>query len=326
VIRAAVFGTGRAGQSVIRACNGHRHVEIVSGVVVDEGKAGADIGAIAGIAPLGIAATSDLDGVLARDDVDVIVYCGIGDPPYVADYLGRIVDAGKDAVTVTGFVHPPTAIGADEAAALDGRAIRGRARIVGCGLNPGFLLDVLPVVWAATCGRVRRLHALRVGEMRNWGPGIHAECGLGLLPADAPRTALSLAESAALIAAALELTPTATEETHEPYVTDVRRASATTIVEAGTTAGFRKRCRLHTAAAVIELEWLAIFCIDPAEDGVTETATIAVDGDTSIHAQANGTFFGDPYPATAARAVRAIPALRQLPPGLYRPDQLPPSI
>jgi 4-hydroxy-tetrahydrodipicolinate reductase len=296
MIRAAVLGTGRAGQSVIEATAAHVHVDVVATAHHDE-----------------------LDALLTRDDIDTVIYCGIGDPHHVAGYLGRIVDAGKDAVTVTGFVHPPTAIGAEAAAALAERAIRGGGRIVGCGLNPGFLLDVLPVVWAASCGRIRRVHALRVGEMRNWGPGIHAECGLGLPPAQAPVTALSLAESAALIAAALDLEPAAIEETHEPYVTDVRRAHGATTVEPGMTAGFRKRCQL----GIVELEWLAIFCIDPERDGVSETATVTVEGDTTIHASAGGTFFDDPYPATAARALHAVTALRQLPPGLYRPDQLP---
>jgi hypothetical protein len=163
--------------------------------------------------------------------------------------------------------------------------------------------------------------------MRNWGPGIHAECGLGLAPADAPATALSLIESAALVADALNLDVCDVEEIHEPYVTDTLRAFGGTVVRAGTTAGFRKRCRLSAATgAVVELEWLAIFCIDEIADGVAEIATVEIDGDTSIRTEARGTFFDDPYPATAARAVNAIAPLRLLPPGLYRPDQLPASV
>jgi 2,4-diaminopentanoate dehydrogenase len=324
-IRAAIFGTGHAGQSVIRACSNDPRLTVAAGVVVDARKVGIDLGDIAGTAELGVTASADLDEVLARADIDVVFYCGIGEPRYVAGYLGRIVDAGKDAITVTGFVHPTTALGAGGASALSERAVRGGGRIVGCGLNPGFLLDVLPVSWGASCGRIRHVHALRIGEMRNWGRGIRDECGVGQWPADvASNAALSLSESAALIADGLGIAVTRVEETDGPYVTDVRRSYGSAIVEPGHSAGFHKRCVAHgSCGAIVELEWLAIFCIDPELDGVQETVRLQIAGDTTVHTEARGSFFDDPYPATAARAVSAAVALTTLPPGLYRPDQLP---
>jgi 4-hydroxy-tetrahydrodipicolinate reductase len=294
-------------------------------VVRDAAKAGVDAGELAGVGPLGVEATADLDATLAREDVDAVVYCGLGDPAHVAGYLGRFVDAGKDAITVTGLVHPAVALGEEGARALHERAVRGGGRIVGTGWNPGYLLDVLPVMWGSSCVRYDRVYAQRVSEMRSWGPGIHDEVGLGVSPEEAAdNPALSLTESFALVADGLALPIERTEHLYEPFVAKTRREHAGRVVEAGMTGGFRKRSLGYRSdEPVLELEWVAVFCIDPAVDGVTEVARVRVEGDTTIETEARGSFFGDSYPATAARAINALAPLRTLPPGLYRPDQLP---
>jgi hypothetical protein len=320
----AVYGTGHAGRAAIRAARAHPAVRVVAGITTSAEKVGADLGELAGGAPLGVAATRDVAAVLGRADVDTVVYCGLGSPADVAVHLGAIVDAGRNAITVTGFVHPPTAIGADAARALHGRAVRGGARIVGCGLNPGFLLDLLPVMWAACAVRYDRVHARRVSDMKTWGPGIHAECGLGRPPEEArDLETLALDESAMLVADALALPVEGVDNRHEPYVTAVRRSHGATVVEAGTTAGFRKRCIVRSPAGLVELEWLAIFALDPAEDGVEDGCSVQIAGDTTFGATVHGELFADSYGATVARALNAVAPLRSLPPGLYRPDQLP---
>ncbi|MFA4928874.1 MAG: hypothetical protein WC558_10180, partial [Patulibacter sp.] len=57
-----------------------------------------------------------------------------------------------------------------------------------------------------------------------------------------------------------------------------------------------------------------------------ETASLRIEGESVVEAEARGTFFGDPYPSTAARAVHSIGPLAAMPPGLYRPDQLAASV
>lgn len=320
----AVYGTGHAGRATIRAVCAHPAARLVAGITTTAEKDGADLGELAGGPPLGVRATRDVAAVLARNDVDTVVYCGLGGPAEVAVHLGTIVDAGRNAITVTGLVHPPTALGVDGARDLHERAVRGGGRIVGCGLNPGFLLDLLPVVWAACAVRYDRVQAQRVSDMKTWGPGIHEECGLGRPPEDArDLSSLALNESAMLVADVLALPIEAIDNYHEPYVTTIRRAHGDTVVEAGRTAGFRKRCVVRGPAGSVELEWVAIFAIDSVADGVEDGASVRIEGDTSFGASVNGELFADSYGATVARALNAVVPLRSLEPGLYRPDQLP---
>ncbi|WP_259313015.1 hypothetical protein [Capillimicrobium parvum] len=324
----AVYGTGRAGTEIVRACGLRPDVRVVAGIAATKAKEGADLGAVTVGAPLGVEVTCDLEGVLARPDVDVVLHAGIGTPPEVASLLGRCADAGKDAITVAGLVHPPTALGAEGAAALHGRARDGGARVVGTGVNPGFLLDALPAVWGSMVGRVDRLHARRVGDIRHWGAGaLDGEVGLGRPPEEVRgNRALSLDESLALVAEALDLRFDRTEDLHEALPAPNVREHGGRRVAPGRTMGFRRRSIGRRGGDVLaEIEWIAIFCLDPARDGVEEAATLRIEGDSNVEASASGTFFGDPYPSTAARAVNAIGPLRSLPPGLYRPDELPSS-
>lgn len=327
-VRVAVFGTGRAGTEIVRACLERSDLELVAGVTVTPAKEGADLGSLTIGRPLGIPVTADLDTVLARSDVDVVLHTGLGAPIEVADVLGRCADAGKDAITVAGLVHPRTALGAEGADELDRRARAGGGRVVGTGVNPGFLLDALPATWGSMVARVDRVHARRVSDIRNWGQGVlDEEIGVGRPPEEVEgNAALSLDESLALVADALSLRIDATEDLHEPVIAPTPREHGGRRVAPGQTVGFRRRSVGSRAGVpVIEIEWIAIFCLDPEHDGFEESASVVVEGDSTIEATARGTFSGDPYPSTAARALNAIGPLASLPPGLYRPDQLPTS-
>jgi hypothetical protein len=313
---------------MVRAALRRRDVEIVAGVTVNPEKEGADLGSVTVGTPTGHILTRDLDSVLARSDVDAVLYAGLGKPEAMSAVLGRCADAGKDAVTIAGLVHPRTALGDAAATALHARARNGGARIVGTGINPGFLLDVLPVVWASLVPRVDRVGAVRVADIRRWGDQVlEDEIGIGRAPDRlfAP-VALSLRESVALIADALGLELDRIEDRHEVLTAPTRRQHAGRLVDLDQTVGFRRVGRGHRRdAVVVELEWCGIFCLDPDVDGLSETAAVAIDGDSPLRVQASGEFLGNPYPCTATRALDTVVRVASLPPGLYRPDQIAPS-
>lgn len=324
-VRAAVYGTGRLGKEMIRRCQLTSRVDIVAGIVTSAAKDGVDLGELAGLGELGVSATLDMDAVLGRDDLDLVFHCGLGTPAEVAEVMGQFVDAGKDAITAAAFVHPVSALGAAGAKELADRAIRGQARLVGTGWNPGLLLDVLPIIWASGCVRVDRVYALRVAEMRDWGSGVHDECGIGFRPEDAPDTISNpLHESVAVIADALHISLERIDNFHEPYVSTIRREYRGRVVEPGFNAGFHKKSTgVSDGQPAIEVEQIGVFCMDPSVDP-SECARVKIEGDSTLEAESTGgNWYGDSYPVTAARAINAVGPLRSLPPGLYRPDQLP---
>ena len=71
--RVVVWGTGNVGRPAIRAVAAHRDLDLAGVIVATSDKVGVDAGALAGLEPLGVAATDDID-LACSSDVDAVVY------------------------------------------------------------------------------------------------------------------------------------------------------------------------------------------------------------------------------------------------------------
>ncbi len=328
-IRAAIWGTGRMGVELAKAAIERDWIELVAAIVFDPAKEGRDLAEIAGLdRPTGAKATRDVAAVLARPDLDLVFYTGIGSSAEIAGYMKQILVAGKDAVTLSGLVHPATALGPEGARELDAAARASGRRAVGTGIAPGFLVDVLPVVWLSTAVDFRRVRARMTGNMNSWGPGVLRAYGIGMSPAEItpPASRVSMKESVALISEAMNLALDRIEETNEPLISTTHRGGFGFVVEPGTVTGFRRRfVGIVSGEERVVLEWSGAFLLDPEADGLEEECSVEVEGGPYAWLKANvdGGMFVDPYPATAARGLAVVPGLLTMAPGLYNGAQVP---
>lgn len=327
-LRAAVWGTGHMGIEFTKACLRRGDVIPVAAIVTTDEKDGLDLGEIAGVGHLDAPASIDADAVLARDDIDVVFYTGSGSTDFIADALGRIVDAGKDAVTFSAVANPGTALGPEAATALDERAKAAGKHILGTGLAPGFLTDALVVAVASTSIDWTEIRIRMVIPMDGWGAMTLDAWGIGKPPGEhtPPGTRLSFLESVATVADALGVDVASSEEGWEPLVSDRTRSGGAIVAEAGTVGGASRRYTVTTSAGrTITLELIAMYMLDEAADGMREEYTIEVDGGEAAGARAtlSGGWSPDPYPATAACGLNALPGLRTLPAGMYTVPQVP---
>jgi 2,4-diaminopentanoate dehydrogenase len=328
-LRCAVWGTGHMGAELTRAAVARGDVQPVAAIVTDPAKAGRDLGELAGLpAPLGVAATLDADAVLAREDVDVVFFCGNASTQEIAGALARVVRAGKEAVTFSALAHPPTALGSGAARELDRVAREAGHRILGTGLAPGFLLDALPVVLASACVDWTAITARAVLPMDDWGEMTLDAYGIGKPPgAHQPTTSrLSFMESVGVIVEALGVDVADSEERFEPIVSERRRAGRRVVVEPGTSGGVRRVHRATTSAGrTVTVEIIAVYLLDEERDGLREEYVVEVEGGAGSGARAalTGGWSPDPYPATAACGLNALPGLLSLAPGLYNAAQVP---
>src|SRR5208283_1434692 len=98
--KVVVWATGRVGKLAIRTIADRPNLELVGVWVHSESKDGQDAGTLAGLDPIGIAATRDADALLASD-ADCVMYVGPGTsrPKEARDDFCRILRAGKNLVT-----------------------------------------------------------------------------------------------------------------------------------------------------------------------------------------------------------------------------------
>ena len=103
-LRVIQWATGGVGRAAIEGVLAHPDLEVAGCWVHSTEKDGRDIGTLAGTDPIGIAATSDIDALLAVD-ADCVVYS-----PFMADprVVTRILESGKNVVTPLGWFYPPS--------------------------------------------------------------------------------------------------------------------------------------------------------------------------------------------------------------------------
>ena len=144
--------TGDVGQVGVRHFAANPIFDLVAVLVHREDKIGKDAGEIAGIEPIGVTATDDVESVMTTD-ADCVFYTPI---IMDVDTVCRLLRSGKNVVTTSGFFHPSPDFRDDgeriRAACLDG----GTSFHAG-GIHPGYAGDILPVTLARVASRVDKV-------------------------------------------------------------------------------------------------------------------------------------------------------------------------
>ncbi len=165
--RVIQWSTGNVGAFALRAILGHPELELVGVWVHSEEKVGRDAGALCGLAPVGVAATNDVDALLALE-ADCVVYTAVADTrpfPAVED-MCRALGAGKNVVSssVVGLVHPAT-LHPEMTKQLEEACAKGGTSFFTSGIDPGFANDVLPLVLS---GLSEHWEEIRIQEIVNY--------------------------------------------------------------------------------------------------------------------------------------------------------------
>jgi len=325
-IGAAVWATGRAGRVIVQAGLTRPWLEFRGGIVYSPAKDGLDLGEAVGLdARLGARVSTDVDAVLARPDIDVVFYAGVGTPTEVAEACLRANRAGKDAITVSGLVHPRTILGVDGAAALDAGSRAAGQRILGTGLWD-YLTITIPLASISNVLTFDEIRLKRVADTTLWGHGILRDEGVGG-PIEAAGSGFMMRNF--LVEALMLLAESAGMAVDEPVFESVpvlareRRERAGYLVEPGTICGHDRRVTANVVGGgrLVSL-WRGRFDLQPERDGMEGSAKVVVEGDPAFETIVRGDIFLDTYPPTGARAMAAVRPLRALAPGLHTIDEL----
>jgi hypothetical protein len=160
-LRVIQWATGGLGRAAIAGVAAHPDLELAGAWVHSPDKVGRDAGDLAGIGPLGVAATDDVDALLALG-ADCVVYS-----PVLADeqVLVRILAAGLDVVTPLGWFYP----GERDVAAVRDAALAGGATLHGTGIHPGGVTERFPLMVSALTGSVSHVRAEEFSDIRSYG-------------------------------------------------------------------------------------------------------------------------------------------------------------
>lgn len=158
--RVIQWATGGVGQSAIAAIAAHPELELAGCWVHSAAKHGADAGELAGIGPLGVAARTDLDELLALT-ADCVVYA-----PLVPDaaVVAALLRSGKNVVTPVGWIYPDPARVAD----IDAACQAGGVTLHGTGIHPGGITERFPLMLSALSSAVTHVRAEEFSDLRTY--------------------------------------------------------------------------------------------------------------------------------------------------------------
>jgi hypothetical protein len=149
MITTVVWGTGNVGRAAIRAVDAHPALELAAVLVQNPDKVGRDAGALAGVGDvLGVAATNDIDAVLASRP-QAVVYAASGDvrPDDALADIVRAITTGAVVVTPALYaLYDPRNAPAELREPVLAAIADGGGSLFVSGVDPGWGNDVLPLL------------------------------------------------------------------------------------------------------------------------------------------------------------------------------------
>ncbi|MCU1426992.1 MAG: hypothetical protein JWL83_992 [Actinomycetia bacterium] len=159
--RVIQWATGGVGRAAIEATLLHPELELVGCWVHSAAKDGRDAGELAGRAPIGIAASADIDRVLAID-ADCVVYSPVMADPEVVE---RILRSGKNIVSPLGWWYPAR----DQVADLEAACVEAGVTLHGTGIHPGGITERFPLMVSALSSGITHVRAEEFSDIRTYG-------------------------------------------------------------------------------------------------------------------------------------------------------------
>lgn len=338
--RVVQWATGNVGKSSVEAIVRHPNYELVGVYAWSKDKVGRDAGELAGIEPLGITATDDIDALLALKP-DVVVY----NPMWInVDELVRILEAGVNVVATASFITGHN-LGADRDR-IEQAAKRGGATIFGSGVSPGFA-ELLAIVSATACDRVDKITISESADTTLYdSPDTERPVGFGT-PIDDPNLAPMASKGTAVFAEAVRLVADSLGLQLDEIVCEAEYAKTTEDldlgswrIDAGCVAGVYVSWQGRIGGrTVIDLNvrWRKGQSLEPDWQLDGDGWKITVEGRPTINMQVGflpppdmienaksiEDFFVLGHIMTAMPPIHAIPAVVAAPPGIATYNDLP---
>ena len=170
--RIVVWSTGGIGSIAIRAIHQRPNLDLVGVWVHSPEKDGKDAGELANGDPIGLAATTDADALIALKP-DCVVYAASGperDALAIPDYV-KLLSAGINVVTTstTRLVNPHAYEPAEWRDQLAAAAKEGQVSLYASGIEPGFAADYLPLVLTTQSSSIEKIHAYEIALYDDYG-------------------------------------------------------------------------------------------------------------------------------------------------------------
>jgi 4-hydroxy-tetrahydrodipicolinate reductase len=317
-------GLGPIGAAVVRQMAARKGLKIVGAVDIDPMKAGRDLGEVAGLRrALKIKVTSDARKAVKAGKPDVAVLCTSSSLKKVFPQIESLLKLKVPIVSTTEELSYPTKSNLRYARAVHQLAKKAKVAVLSTGVNPGFVMDALPIMLTGVCERVDAIRVDRVQDARVRRLPFQQKIGAGLTREqfqkkvdDGSVRHVGLAESVSMIADALGWKLDRITDEIQPKMATGTVASEFLAVDAGYVCGIvQDGIGYRNGVPVVTLHMEAYLGAPESYDSVEIT------GSPAIRSKVAGGVHGDI--ATASIVVNSLPKILEVAPGLHTMRDMP---
>ena len=268
------------------------------------------------------------EDIIKEGAADVVLTCTDSYTKKAFDRLKFVLERKINVVSSAEEMAYPKAQAPAEAKMLDEIAKANGVSIIGTGINPGLIMDLLVVIMTGCCEKVDHIVSRRVNSLSPFGPVVMEEQGIGITKEeffDGIKSGhlsghVGFHESIGMIADAIGWKVDKVTQTMEPIMTDVDRKSPHGFAKAGNVAG----CAMKGFGYIegeLKIEMDHPQQIEPEQVGIQTGDYIIIKGTPNINMVNSPEVPGGI--GTIAMCVNMIPHIINARPGLKTMIDLP---
>ena len=323
-----IYGCGVMGRKAAEVLLGKQSFAIVGAVDIDPGLVGKDLGAILDVSQeTGILIDQDADALFEKTDADAVVLTTSSHLKTVLPQITQCVKAGLNVISTCEELSFPWERSPELAQEIDKLAKENGVTVVGTGINPGYLMDTLPLILTAPCLKVDSIRVTRMMNSAKRRIPFQKKVGTNMTQEEFKEKIenkiitghVGLLESINMVASGLGWKlDEAVELPPEPVIAEKEVETGLGTVRPGDVIGLRSVAfAKRQGEEVITLEFIANAGVDEEYDEVL------IKGTPDIHEKIIGGVHGDI--GTVAVTVNIIPRAVESLPGLKLMKDLPPA-
>lgn len=317
-VKVAQFGLGPIGVEALKLAAAQPWLEIVGAVDHDPAKAGRALTEITGLAQLdGLRVSRDLEELFRETPPELILHTASSSAAKTLAQMRPALEFGVSVASTCEELIFPALKAPHLVKEYDGLCRHTGARVVATGVNPGFVMDVLPIGVTAVSRTVEKIEVTRVVDAATRRQPLQAKIGSGQAPAEFREKLLDgraghagLRESLALVAHAMGWTLDTVSEVGEPVIAEREIRTQFFTVRPGQVCGIHQRAVGRRGGADKIVLDLRMYLGAPSPHD-----RIVVTGRPPLDVVVQGGVAGDD--ATIAALINVVPRLLAAAPGLH---------
>jgi len=308
-IKVIVVGLGQIGIETCKLLLNKKSFQLLAAVDIDPTKAGKDLGEFLNKKDLGIKVYPDLKSTLKEFEPEVTILTSKSHLNEIANDIFLCIEHHSSIISSCEELLFPFENNKKLAEEIDAKAKEYFVHVLGTGVNPGFVMDSLPVFLTSVCDKLDSIKIKRVVDLTKRRKALQQKIGLGLSKTDFQNLVkqkkighVGLLESAQFVDHYLNLNSQKFDEKIVPILAEKNYKTKYITIPKGTVVGMQ-----HTVIGKSGSKKLVELILEMTANTNESYDEIVINGNPKFKVKIENGIFGDT--ATVSMMVNVIPNL-----------------